>query len=57
MIASRAELLDAIENTVNKINALKEMITKTSDEETASQLRDKLNILLHNHYDYIDQLG
>ena len=57
MIANRAELLDAIENTLNKINAVKEMITKTNDAETANQLREKLNILLHNHFDYIDQLG
>ena len=57
MIANRSELLEAIENTLNKINAVKEMITKTNDAETVSQLRDTLNILLHNHFDYIDQLG
>lgn len=57
MLMDRAELLDAMENTINKINSVKELLSKTSDPVAADELRDNLNILLNTHFKLIDQLG
>ena len=57
MLMDRAELLDEMENTINKINQVKEQIAKTSDPATADRLRMDLHILLNSHFDLIDQLG
>ena len=57
MLMDRAELLDKMENTINKINQVKEIIAKTSDPAAAAQLRMDLNILLNSHFEMIDQLG
>ena len=57
MLMDRAELLDAMENTINKIKQLKEQIAKTSDPTAADRLRMDLNILLNKHFELIDQLG
>jgi len=57
MLMDRAELLDAMENTINKINSVKEMLSKTSDPVATDKLRDDLNILLNTHFKLIDQLG
>jgi len=53
----RAELLDKMENIINKINQVKEIIAKTGDPAAAAQLRMDLNILLNSHFGMIDQLG
>lgn len=57
MIMDRAELLDAIENTQNKINSVKEMLAKASEQSIAADLRAKLKSLLNTHNELIDQLG
>lgn len=57
MLMDRAELLDEMENTINKINQVKEQIAKTSDPAAADRLRMDLHILLNSHFDLVDQLG
>jgi hypothetical protein len=57
MMMDRAELLDAMENIINKINQVKEQIAKTGDPAAADRLRMDLNILLNSHFELIDQLG
>ena len=57
MLMDRAELLDEMENTINKIKLVKEQIAKTSDPAAAHRLRMDLNVLLNTHFELIDQLG
>lgn len=57
MLMNRAELLDAMDNIINRINAVKEALSKTSDPDTASELQAKLKYLMNNHFELIDQLG
>ena len=57
ILMDRAELLDKMENIINKINQVKEIIAKTGDPAAAAQLRMDLNILLNSHFGMIDQLG
>ncbi|MDD2553672.1 MAG: hypothetical protein PHP51_03770 [Desulfotomaculaceae bacterium] len=57
MSMERVELLVAIENTQNKINSVKEMLTEASEQSIAAELQAKLKSLLHTHIGLIDQLG
>jgi hypothetical protein len=54
---NRDELLDAMENTINDINLVKEKIKKTEEPSILDQLRRKMKELVDQHFRLIDQLG
>ncbi|TEB12033.1 hypothetical protein Pmgp_01189 [Pelotomaculum propionicicum] len=54
---NRDELLEAMENTINDINQVKEKINQTGEPSILDQLRRKLKELVDQHFRLIDQLG